>query len=139
MKWKKLNGRETSVNIQKYRINWDKKSASNLQQKVKDFLAQYWKNQIVCEEFRIPSTKYRVDFVNFNKRIAVEVDGQQHGKFVPFFHGNRTHGFRKQILRDISKQEHLESNGIKVLTINHDEVDKISLDFFQKTFNINLI
>lgn len=138
MDWIKLNGRKTKCDLKK-RIDWDKKSPSILQQKVKNFLRNYWKGHVVCEEFRIPGTKYRVDFINFNKRIAIEVDGQQHGKFIPFFHGNQAHGFRKQILRDVSKLEHLERNGIKVLNISYDEVDQISLDFFSKTFNMSII
>ena len=62
----------------KYLINWEDKSRSKFQKRVKDFLKEYWCNDIVFEEFRIVGTRLSLDFYNANKKVAVEVQGKTH-------------------------------------------------------------
>ena len=66
----------------KYLIDWDKPSRSKFQTAVKKFLFPYWKNDIVFEEFRVAGSRLTLDFYNANNKIAVEVQGALHTKFV---------------------------------------------------------
>ncbi len=100
----------------KYLIDWEAKSKSNIQFKTKLFLSQYWMSHVVFEEFPVAGTRLRFDFYNANKRIAVEVHGRQHVKFVPFFHKRRS-GFVSQIRRDQQKIDFCELNNIKLVEI----------------------
>ena len=71
----------------KYLIKWTASSRSKLQYSVKEFIQPYWDIDIVFEEFPIAGTKMSFDFYNSNKNIAIEVQGGQHLKYTPFFHG----------------------------------------------------
>ena len=90
MKFVDSYGKQRNLkNAKKYLIDWSKPSRSKFQTQVKKFLKKYWKNDIVFEEFRVVGTRLTLDFYNANKKIAVEVQGAQHTKFVKFFHKNR--------------------------------------------------
>ena len=41
-----------------------------------------------------------LDFYNYNKKIAIEAQGQQHTKYTPFFHGNNKYNYINQLRRD---------------------------------------
>ena len=82
-----LNGKTPIYkNVNKYLINWESKSRSKLQKKVKDFLFTVWSNSVVYEEFPVYGTKMKVDFLNATSKLAIEVNGDQHLKFNKFFH-----------------------------------------------------
>ena len=69
-------------NAKKYLIDWNAKSRSKFQNNVKNFLKEYWIHDIVFEEFRIVGTRLSIDFYNANRRVAIEVQGDQHIKYV---------------------------------------------------------
>lgn len=128
---------EVWVNIQKYKIQWDKPTRSKMQSAVKDFLYPYWKTHIVCEEFKVPRSRLRVDIINFTKRVAVEVQGKQHIDYVPFFQGNPTQLFQ-QWGRDAKKERFLEYNGYQLIQILPEDMNNLSREFFLKTFGLDL-
>ena len=130
-----INGRLINKNVSKYKINWSKPSASNLQYQVKQFLCPYWKHHIVYEEFPVYQTRMRVDILNATKRIAVEVNGTQHSQYSKFFHGNRAN-YLRSIKRDFKKLEWLELNKFKLIEIEADEVEQLTKEFIEKKFNI---
>lgn len=130
-----INGRLINKNVSKYKINWSKPSASNLQYQVKQFLCPYWKHHIVYEEFPVYQTRMRVDILNATKRIAVEVNGTQHSQYSKFFHGNRAN-YLRSIKRDFKKLEWLELNKFKLIEIEADEVEQLTEEFIEKKFNI---
>lgn len=80
-------------------INWKKDSRSKFQKAVKDFLFPYWKDDIVFEEMPIVGSRLSLDFYNANKKVAIEVQGQQHTTYVKYFHGNRLK-YLDQLKRD---------------------------------------
>lgn len=130
MKFKTLDGKDRVVkNLKKTLIKWDGKSRSKIQKNVKDFLKPFWLGDVVFEEMKVAGTRLSLDFYNANKRIAIEVQGEQHFKFVPFFHGNRN-TYLKQIKRDVKKIEFCEINNITLVEIFPE--DKLSVDFFKK-------
>ncbi|NVM34356.1 MAG: hypothetical protein HWN81_02095 [Candidatus Lokiarchaeota archaeon] len=112
----------------KYLIDWDAKSRSKFQSRIKNFLKPYWKNDVVFEEFRIVGTKLSLDFYNANKNIAVEVQGDQHTKYVKHFHKNRLQ-YLDQLKRDQKKLDFCEFNDIKLVEIY--TTDVVNASFFK--------
>lgn len=119
----------TIKNYNKKIIDWDKKSRSQFQFKAKQFLKSYWKNQIVFEEFNIPKTRLSLDFFNFSKNIAIEVQGQQHIKYNKFFHGNTNYKYLQQLKRDQQKLDFCDTYGIKLIEIYSE--DELDFSFFR--------
>lgn len=134
-----IRGRERSKNVNRYLVKWDGKSRSKLQFKVKQFFKFYWKNHIVYEEFPVYGSLMKVDFINATKRIAVEVDGDQHDEFNEFFHNNSRTVYLKSMRRDQKKLEWLELNKFKVIQIKEKEVDLLSREFFKEKFSIDIV
>ena len=117
MKFFDASGRHRNLkNAKKYLIDWDKPSRSKFQTHVKEFLRPYWKNDIVFEEFRVVGSRLTLDFYNANKKIAVEVQGAQHTKYVKFFHKTRLK-YCEQLKRDEKKLEFCNANDIKLAEI----------------------
>mgnify|MGYP003138104069 FL=1 len=113
-------------NAKKYLIDWNKPSRSKFQTQVKKFLYKYWKNDIVFEEFRVVGSRLSLDFYNANKKIAVEVQGAQHTKYVKFFHKNRFK-YCDQLKRDEKKLDFCKANDIKLAEIYPKDVVTASL------------
>ena len=131
MKFKTLTGSTRKIiGIQKYNIDWESGSKSKFQKRVKDFLKDYWSRHVVFEEFPVAGTRMTFDFYNANEKIAIEVQGGQHTKYVPFFHGNYKNNYLMQLKRDHQKHDFCELNNIKLVEIY--EKDKLSKDFFKK-------
>lgn len=119
-------GREQKLkNSTKYLIDWDKKCRSKLQKKVKDLLYSNWVSDIVFEELPVLGTRMTLDFYNANKKLAVEVDGNQHYKYNKFFHSNSRQNFLSQLQRDEKKEYFCEINKIKLVRIlERDTIDE---------------
>lgn len=128
MKFKTINGSMAELkNSKKYLIKWRGKSRSKFQLSVKHFLLPFWKNDIVFEEFQLVGTRLSLDFYNANKKIAIEVQGRQHTKYVEFFHGNRFK-YLQQLKRDEKKLKFCEINEIVLVEIYPE--DKINEELF---------
>lgn len=127
MKFITLSGQTRRVsNIKKHLISWDKSSRSKFQFSVKQFLKEYWYNHIVFEEFPIVGTKMSLDFYNANKKIAIEVQGNQHIKYTPFFHGNYKNNYLSQLERDRQKSIFCEKNNLDLIEIYpEDNLEKV--------------
>jgi hypothetical protein len=129
MKFKTLSGSTAELkNARKYLVKWQAESRSKFQFSVKEFLFPYWRTDIVFEEFRIVGTRLSFDLYNANKKIAIEVQGAQHTKYVKFFHGNRMK-YLDQLKRDDKKFRFCEINEIKLVEIYPN--DKINIDLFE--------
>ena len=116
-------------------IDWDGQSRSKIQFQAKQFLKKHWINHIVFEEFPVAGTKLSLDFYNANKKIAVEVQGKQHTKYVPFFHGSNKINYLNQLKRDRDKLKFCEINNIQLVEIY--EGDKLNKSLFSN-FGVNL-
>lgn len=118
MRFKTLTGATRTVKKAKnFLIDWDGKSRSKIQYNAKQFLKKYWNNHIVFEEFPVAGTKLSLDFYNANKKIAVEVQGKQHIKYVPFFHGKNKINYLNQLKRDQDKLKFCELNDIQLVEV----------------------
>lgn len=111
-------GKEQKIkNSTRYLIDWRKKCRSKIQKRVKDLLHSYWDADVVFEEFPVAGTRMTFDFYNANKKIALEVDGNQHYKFNKFFHSNSRQNFLSQLQRDEYKEYFCEINQIRLVRI----------------------
>ena len=111
-------GREQKLkNSSRYLIDWDKKCRSKIQKKVKDLLYPHWIAEIVFEEMPVLGTRMTLDFYNANRKIAVEVDGNQHYQYNKFFHSNSRQNFLSQLQRDEKKEYFCEINQIRLVRI----------------------
>jgi len=136
MRFKTLTGAIRTVKKAKnYLIDWDGPSRSKIQFNAKQFLKQYWSKHIVFEEFPVAGTKLSLDFYNANKKIAIEVQGKQHTKYVPFFHGKNKINYLNQLKRDQDKLKFCEINDIQLVEIY--DGDELNEKLFKK-FGVNL-
>jgi len=113
-------------NLKKYLIDWGGSSRSKFQTKVKKFIEKYWGRDVVFEEFPVVGTRLSLDFYNANKKVAIEVQGQQHVKYVEFFHQNRFN-YLEQLQRDQKKEKFCELNNITLVTIYQNDTIDINL------------
>lgn len=127
-----IKGKLQSRLVSKFLIDWDKKSRSKIQFKVKQFLKPYWQNHIVYEEFPVYGTRLKVDLLNATKKVAVEVNGRQHSSFNKFFHNNSRAEYLKSIKRDVEKANWLELNEYTLIEIEEDEVPNLGREFILK-------
>ena len=136
MLFKTLVGSSKRVkNAKKYLIEWDSSSRSKMQFAVKQYLKQYWLHDIVFEEFPLVGSKMTFDFYNSNKNVIVEVQGGQHLKHTPFFHGKSKSNFLNQIKRDNDKQKFCQINNVDLVEIYPN--DELSVELF-KSFGVIL-
>ncbi len=138
MRFKTLKGRDKSVAIHRYVVDWDSTSLSKFQFAVKQFLRQHWANAVVCEELPVAGTRMRLDFYNATKRIAVECDGVQHNGFNKHFHRGSLSVFQQQIGRDNDKQTWCDLNGITLVRIFPTDVEKLSRAWFKDNYEVDL-
>lgn len=131
-----IRGRLVTKDVTRYRIKWYGKSRSKAQFKVKQFLRPFWCQHIVYEEFPVFGSRLKVDFLNVTRKVAIEVQGDQHENFNRFFHDNSRLNFLKSIIRDTTKMEWLAKNNFKLIEIYENEVDKLSREFFQDKFQV---
>jgi len=134
MKWINKNGKEFQFADRQYRIDWKKRAPSKGSQAVKDLLFKNYAHLDWYEEYRIPGTRLRVDFLCSNIRVAIEFHGRQHQDFVPFMHGSRS-GFLSHIKRDVKKEELLTKNGFRFIEIYEEDVDSLSKKWFEEKLN----
>ena len=140
MRVKKLNSsKEVLLRINKYRINWENDGNSSLEIQFRDLIKPYWKNSLVLFQCTIPGSLLKIDFLNCNKRLAVEINGTQHDKFNKFFHNNSRNVWLASMKRDIQKQKWLEENNIQLLELIQDDLDNFKPSYIYEKFGINII
>lgn len=88
------------------------------------------KNNIIFEEEKtfdnlFYMNKLRYDFYLPDFNLIIEFQGEQHKKFVPFFH-KTIEQFNIQQKRDEIKFDYANTNGIKVIFIDYSELDQIN-------------
>lgn len=122
MIFKNERGREIKVaKANRYKISWDSECRSKVQKRVKDLLFEYWKADMVYEEFPVAGTRLTLDFLNISCNIAIEVDGLQHYKYNEFFHGKNRNNFLQQLKRDDFKERFCSNNNITLYRIREDK------------------
>jgi hypothetical protein len=84
----------------------------------------------ILEEVKLPGSRdpakksvLYLDFFIPNIKIGVEVHGEQHYKYVPFFHKSKA-GFLQAQTRDRIKAEWCELNSIELIVLKYDSTEK---------------
>ncbi len=96
-----------------------RQSRSNLHLEARVLLQSAFPAHITLEEVPIPiqtGKRLFLDFLVPLKRLAVEIQGQQHTKYVKHFHGNKA-GFYRQKSNDAAKQEWCDLNSIALIKL----------------------
>lgn len=128
MKVTGLNGREYNLKLSRYLVDGEdcrKRSTPHL--RARSLLFDLFKGQMILEEVKLPgsrdSSKKSTLFLDFllpNLNIGVEVHGEQHYKYIAFFHKTRA-GFATCLRRDDLKQKWCELNGIDLIVLKHSD------------------
>jgi len=140
MRVKKLNSdKEFLLTTKKYGIDWGNSGASGIEIQFRNLIFPYWKNSIVLYQPRIPGSLLRLDFLNCNKRLCVEINGEQHGKFNKHFHHNSRMNYLASIKKDVIKQQWLEKNNIALLELEKKDLDLFSSEYIKEKFGIDIV
>lgn len=89
---------------------------SKIQFEIGKIIKQRFPLDPVLEDITIPETRLSLDFYVPHRKIAVEVQGEQHDEMNPFFHKSNA-DFEEQKNRDELKRFFCELNGIKIVEI----------------------
>ena len=106
----------------------DNKSGLHLQ--ARELLAATFPTMQLLEEVPIPLRKSETLYLDFYlplKKTCVEVHGEQHYKFVQFYH-NTMLGYLRSQKRDKAKEEWCNNNGINYIVFPYNE----SIEEWQK-------
>lgn len=81
--------------------------------------------QNIKDEISFPWLKYKhklhIDIYIPELKLAIEVDGPQHSKYVKYFH-RKVEGFMRYLIRDLYKDTLCAKHGIRVIRITEDEL-----------------
>ena len=139
MKLTKLSSTKlVSINVGKYQIEWEtsiKRSKPQIQ--VEEFVFPFWKCNRVAREFPIPGSKLRIDLVNFDKKIAIEVSPRQHFQFNAFLHGSKS-SFLAALKRDRDKRQWIEKNEFEFVELEEKHLKNLSVELIEEEFGVIL-
>ena len=124
-----INGRDYTINLGKYdaRRNKSRSNRSKFHLRARDLICAKYNSYIVLEEVKLPGSSKKgsylyLDFFIPNLKLAVEVHGQQHYEYTPFFHKSRAEFLIGQN-RDEAKAEWCELNNIRLVIFKYSETD----------------
>lgn len=126
-----LNGKEYKWNVSGYGVSRenDRINRSSYHLKARKVIAEVFNSYRILEEVKLPGStqtyKMSALFIDFyipNLEIAVEVHGEQHYKYIPFFHKSLA-GFAQSRVRDDSKIEWCKLNNINLITLSYLETE----------------
>ena len=109
-----------------YNITSDDANTSKLELKSKIILETIFKKPFVRirPDFlknKVTGKNMELDIYNEELKLAIEVNGNQHYKYIPYFHGKENkHKFYEQRYRDELKKLLCKENGITLIEIPYD-------------------
>ena len=130
MKVKGINGKEYVWNLIKYDIFYDDtRKRSKYHIRARNLLREVFHSYRILEEVKLPGSTalnrksvLYLDFYIPSIKMAIEVHGEQHYKYCPFFHKSKA-DFLKAKARDEDKIEWCELNEIQIVTLKFSESD----------------
>jgi hypothetical protein len=129
LKYLAFDGREYSIQPNDYIIyKDDTRVKSSLHLLARKLVKEFYPVDIILEEVTLPIYNDRVnvlyaDFLVPSRKIIIEVHGEQHYIFNPFFHKNKIE-FAKAKVRDSIKKEWCELNSITLLELPYNESEQ---------------
>lgn len=130
MKVRGINGKEYVWNLTGYDVfNDDKRKRSKYHLRARNLLKELFHSYRILEEVKLPGSTalnrksvLYLDFYIPSIMLGVEVHGQQHYEFCPFFHKSKA-DFLKAKARDEDKIAWCELNNIRLVTFKYTESD----------------
>jgi hypothetical protein len=120
MRVKSVNNPDQIITWNTRESNWPQKTESSCRSKIQFQIGQIIKKRYpldpVLEDITIPDTRLSLDFFIPHRKLAVEVQGEQHDQMNPYFHKSNAE-FEEQKERDEMKRFFCELNSIKLLEI----------------------
>ena len=98
---------------------------SSLHLQASSLISNLYPTLQILEEVPIPLRKNEILYLDFYiplKKVCCEVHGEQHYKFVSFYHNNMLN-FLKSQKRDKEKQEWCEINNILYIELPYNDID----------------
>lgn len=127
-----------NLDVGDYLIDWKPaREVSAPQARVKDFLYPYWKTQVVTEELRIPGSKLRIDLINWQRRVAIEVSPSSSHSFNKWFHKDRAR-FSAAVKRDLDKEQWCVSNRLTYIELTDEDIEQLSVAWFKTVHKLTL-
>lgn len=131
MKVTGLNGREYAWNLEKYSVAAnDTRKRSKYHIRARALLKEIFHSYRILEEVKLPGStpthRKGVLFLDFfipQINFAIEVHGQQHYEFCPFFHKTKA-DFLLAKAKDDDKIEWCELNDIELITLKYSDTDE---------------
>jgi len=126
MQIKTLDGQLLNWQLTGHYAHATLENKSSFHTRARQILKDCYPTLQILEEVPIQARKketYYLDFYIPMLKTAVEVHGEQHYKFVQFYHHNQF-GFIKSQKRDREKREWCEINGIKYIEFPYTETDE---------------
>ena len=131
MKVTGINGREYSWNLTSYNVDSnDKRKRSKFHVRARKLLKTIFHSYRILEEVKLPGSteSHRkgvlyLDFYIPQIMLAIEVHGQQHYKYTPFFHKNKA-DFAIAKAKDEDKITWCELNKIDIIVLKHSDTDE---------------
>jgi hypothetical protein len=117
-----FDGRSYKIKLPKYQ----RAACSKYHKKAKEIITQIFPFEPIHEEVVLPGSKCRftgslyADFFLPNQIMIVEVHGEQHYKYLPFFHSSKL-DFMKSQKRDKQKIEWCNLNNIKIVILPYNK------------------
>lgn len=99
---------------------------SKLHERARNVIEARFTSIYYLEEVRIPILKNKkliFDFFIPSFRLFIEVQGEQHFKYIPYFHDGKIE-YRKALVYDQSKIEWCELNNFFLIHFNYNESDE---------------
>lgn len=120
-----LNGKEYNLDLKKYSNPRDR--CSYYHKIARSLLHEMFSGYNIYEEVKLPGSRdpskksvLYLDFLIPNRKIGVEVHGEQHFKYTPFFHKTKIEFLHAQA-RDRAKINWCEVNSISLVELRWDE------------------
>lgn len=123
MQVKDLDGKSRSWHLTGNMARGKISNRSSFHLQARELITAAFPTLQILEEVPIPLRKSETLYLDFYmplKKMCVEVHGEQHYKFVGFYHNNML-SFLKSQKRDREKEEWCEINSIKYIVLPHFE------------------
>lgn len=122
MKVKSVNNPGSIITWDLRESSWPMKSSASCRSKIQFEIGQIIKKRYpldpILEDITIPETRLSLDFYIPHRKIAVEVQGEQHDEMNPYFHKSNA-DFENQKARDEIKKFFCELNGIRLIELRN--------------------
>ena len=131
MKVTGINGREYAWNLTSYSVDAnDKRKRSKFHVRARKLLKTIFHSYRILEEVKLPGSteSHRkgvlyLDFYIPQIMLAIEVHGQQHYEYTPFFHKNKA-DFATAQAKDEDKIKWCELNKIDIIVLKYSDTDE---------------